>query len=407
MQVMPVSMLSSAKPTDAATSAGSTDDKLFEIDPPYLIRKALRLGTGGAAHTIRLAAFVILIGWLPLPLLVLAHDVAHGTSNFSAFATDAGAHARFLIAAPMFVVAEILCAQRLGLIARHFIRSGLVVTRERSRFDRMVASTRARLASVPASYTVVALAFALVLALAVVARPDEVPLWQRIDRSRHSPTPAGWWHVLVSLPLFAVLLLTWFWRLALWTRFLSATARLDLQIVPAHPDKAGGLAFVGYSLRAFSIVGAAILVVVAGRVANEVLHRGASLYDERYVIAASVAVVTALFIAPLFVFAPALLTAWRGGLFRYGALAADVGRQLEARWLHDERPPGSALASPDFSAAADLYQSVSNVYGMWIVPLELKSFVVLVASLLLPFVPVLLLSVPLSEVLSVIKSLLM
>src|SRR5262245_26603425 len=67
-----------------------------------------------AGKAVRLAAMAVLVGWLPLPLLVLMHDRAHGLYNLPAFAADFGVHARFLVAAPLFVLAEAVCARQLG-----------------------------------------------------------------------------------------------------------------------------------------------------------------------------------------------------------------------------------------------------------------------------------------------------
>ncbi len=52
---------------------------------------------------------------------------------------------------------------------------------------------------------------------------------------------AGWWHLLVSLPLLLILFFGWIWRLALWARFLFLMSRLNLRLIPAHPDNVGGL----------------------------------------------------------------------------------------------------------------------------------------------------------------------
>lgn len=48
-----------------------------------------------------------------------------------------------------------------------------------------------------------------------------------------------------------MLLLGWLWRILIWGLFLFRVSRLDLQLVPTHPDLVGGLQFVGESLRAF------------------------------------------------------------------------------------------------------------------------------------------------------------
>ncbi len=76
----------------------------------------------------------------------------------------------------------------------------------------------------------------------------------------------------MSQPLFMSLLLTWFWRLFLWARCMRRIARMDVRIVASHPDKAGGLGFLGQSLRGFPILAFAFGSAIAGTLANLVIH---------------------------------------------------------------------------------------------------------------------------------------
>jgi hypothetical protein len=66
--------------------------------------------------------------------------------------------------------------------------------------------------------------------------------------------------LLTWLPLVA--------RLALLFVLLGRIARLDLSIVPTHPDGAGGLGFVKDMPKAFSLLAFATSAVVASRLAT-------------------------------------------------------------------------------------------------------------------------------------------
>src|SRR2546423_5655803 len=132
---------------------------------------------------------------------------------------------------------------------------------------------------------------------------------------------AGWWHRFISVPLLLVLLLGWMWRLVLWTRFLFLVSRLRLQLIAAHPDRAGGLKFVGGSVEAFSAIAFCLSVIVAGAMANRVVHDGAPLLSFRYALLGFVASVVVAFVAPLTVFIGQLVYARRRGVLEYGAFA--------------------------------------------------------------------------------------
>jgi len=49
------------------------------------------------------------------------------------------------------------------------------------------------------------------------------------------------WYWMVCMTVFCFLLLRWLWRLGMWGFFLWRLSRLDLRLVPTHPDRAGGL----------------------------------------------------------------------------------------------------------------------------------------------------------------------
>jgi hypothetical protein len=260
-----------------------------------------------------------------------------------------------------------------------------------------------------AELAAVLLAYVVIGALMRYVPSAAIPVWHKSGGiGPLAFSAAGWWHVLVSLPLLLVLFFGWLWRLFLWGRFLWCMSRLDLRLIPAHPDHAAGLQFVGYSLRAFSLLGMAFGAIVAGRVANRVVHAGAPLTAYTPFIVALVVCVVLLFGGPLLVFTGKLFhTKWRG-TFEYGALATGEGGQFEHKWLkRPERIDASALEVPDFSATTDLYQVVANVYDMGIIPLDLRNILLLIVATLLPFVPVAFMAIPLEAILAHVAELLL
>jgi hypothetical protein len=218
---------------------------------------------------------------------------------------------------------------------------------------------------------------------------------------------AGWWHVLVSLPVLVALLLGWIWRYLLWAHLLWRISRFDLRLVATHPDRSAGLCFLGESLRAFSPVAMAVAIIAAGRSANIVLGGGALPAPNAIANAILLGGLVILFIAPLTIFAQNLFNVWHRAVFSYGALATRVGVAFENKWLRDRRGDSEAiLEKPDFSATTDLYSIVANVYALRFVPLDLNSAIAICIAVLLPFVPVVLLAFPMATIWSHIKSLL-
>jgi hypothetical protein len=382
------------------------DDALFEHAPPTGMQRWLGLVKPDNLQVRRRALLVVLVGWAPLILLAIAQSMWARTDVVTPLLWEVGVHARYLIAAPLLIVAEAACVPQLNAIVRHFIGSGIVAERDRGRFDEAVASTRRLLQSPAAEFAVIVLAYLVTFASVISHSLDQLPAWAQPLGGMYRYSLAGWWHMLVSVPLLLLLIFGWFWRLALWTRLLWLTSRLDLRLVASHPDHCAGLGFLGHSVRAFAIVALALAVIVAGRSAHLVLAGGALPTPNVYFNAGLLVTIMVLFVAPLAVFTPSLTQAWRRGTFEYGALGGQVGQAFERKWLGQQADRG-ALEKPDFSATTDLYSIVANVHAIRFVPVDLKDMIAIVAAMLAPFVPVVLLAFPVDVIWAQIKKLLL
>ena len=385
----------------------NVNDELFDGGPPLGWERSVGLVKPGRPLVARRALLAVLIGWLPLAVLTTAQLLISSDGSAKSFLSDFAVHARFLVAVPALIFAEAECIPRLGKIASHFAETGLVAGPDTARFQAVVSSTRRLLDSTIDEVVTVVLAYLVVLALALYASTDLLPAWHRREASGMGISLAGWWHALVSLPLLLVLLFGWLWRLVLWARFLVLVSRLDLRLIPGHPDRVGGLKFVSSSLRGFRLISLALGAMVAGSVANGELHRGKQLLDFKNLVIGLLVFLLILFAGPLTVFLKKLRETKRRGVFEYGALAAAVGTQFEAKWLQQTTIDGTSLEVPDFSATTDLYSVAANVYAMREVPFTLKDLIgPIVISAMIPFVPVALLAVPLKVIIQALAKLL-
>ena len=384
----------------------ATASDLFDGGPLRTVQRQLHLVERRHPHNVRRAALATVVAWVPIAVLTLVDGrfIVHGHAG--EFATDIGAHARFLVAVPLLILAEALWVPRISAIVRHFVEYGFIPDAERMRFDAAVASTVEWRDSVAAGVALVLLTYAIVIALARLVPESDVAFWIEGVGPGTLYSPAGWWHVLVSVPLLICLILGWVWRFALWTLLLLRLSHLDLNLLASHPDHAAGLMFVGYSVRAGTLFGTALGAIIAGFVANHALHDGMPLAAFKYHIGALVLVVLFLVAGPTTVFAGRLLAVWRRGVFEYGALADHVGLEFERRWFARSILPGaSPLEVPDFSATTDLYSIVGNVYAMQFAPVDWRSLFLLALATLLPFVPVVFAVAPLDEILKVLAGL--
>lgn len=211
----------------------------------------------------------------------------------------------------------------------------------------------------------------------------------------------AWWLVAISKPLYDLAVLQLLYRLALWWRFLGRTSRLDLRLSAAHPDGAGGLAFLNMLLPAFRLPVFALAASSAGALANAMLWTGASFVSFQYAIAVFVAVLVALTVGPLCFFRRQLRQAKQRAVLGCGAQAGRQLRTFEEKWLGANPPAaGETLREPDFSAVASFGSTVAAVHKMNLLPFQAKQLVPLVVAALLPFLPVAAMEISLKEILA-------
>src|SRR5687768_6139900 len=83
--------------------------------------------------------------------------------------------------------------------------------------------------------------------------------------------------MLVSAPIFQFIQLRWYFRFFLWFLLLFRVSRLNLHLVPIHPDRTGGLGFLGASPLAFAPVLIAQGTILAGLIASRIFFGGQTL----------------------------------------------------------------------------------------------------------------------------------
>jgi hypothetical protein len=371
---------------------------LFAGGPPQRLEAWLGLIREGKPRLARLALLAVLVGWAPLLLLTALHGDLVRTDISNAFLPDFGVHARFLVATPLLILAEALCVPRLSAVAREFLEAGLVHDADRPHYDLAVTSSQRLMRSRRVEIAVIALAYALVFASVRATPPDAVPGWHG-QLKPFAPILAGWWGLLVSLPLLLSLLLGWLWRICVWTRFLWLMNRLRLQLDPSHPDHAGGLRFVGLSLEGFLPVAFVVGVIAAGPVANQVVHHHVDPLQFKSVAFAAAGIVVFVCAGPLLVFIRRLIETHHQGMLEYTALAMHMGDRFRSRWMRPrQRLDQATVDMSDFTGTNASYSIAANAFSIQILPVELRSVGLLIVTTFLPFVPVWLLAVPFGAV---------
>jgi hypothetical protein len=76
--------------------------------------------------------------------------------------------------------------------------------------------------------------------------------WYATTESSHLHLTLAWyWYAFVSIPIFQFILLRWYLTFFIWFQFLWRVSKLNLRLIPTHPDRSAGIGFLGASSYAF------------------------------------------------------------------------------------------------------------------------------------------------------------
>ena len=362
--------------------------------------------SGDALELVRQRIIVIsLFAWLPLLALSALEGQLLGGRVAVPFLLDLEVHIKFLFVMPLLIAAELVVHERMRSVLKVFRERNLIPESDMLRFDAAVAAAFRLRNSVLAE--VLLIAFVYGVGILIVWRHYTVlaaATWYAIPSLEGSKLSlAGLWYGYVSIPFFQFLLLRWYFRLFIWIRFLWQVSRIELSLVPTHPDRAGGLGFLSNTVYAFTLLAVAHGALLAGLIANRIFYVGAALPEFKVEIAVLVIFLLCVVLGPLLVFAPQLAQTKRTGLREYGTLAERYVREFDAKWLRSAAPVDEPLVgSADLQSLADLANSFEVVRTMQIAPITRDALLRLVAATLAPVVPLALTMMPLEELLKLL-----
>lgn len=383
--------------------------------------KGFSLGTGGPLYQLfarlrllkepllfykRRIVAVSLLTWLPL--LVLA---ALGGTAFSgvkvAFIYDIDVHVRFLLVLSILIYAEVIAHDRMPVIVAQFLQCNIIAPKDKLRFEGIVASAMRFRDSVIAELVLIILVYTAGHWISTKYLSLGVSSWFTVSKNNITElTPAGRWYVFVSLPIFQFILLRWYFRVLVWYRFLWQVAGLPLQLNSLHPDRAGGLGFLAYSIYAFEPFLLAHSVLLSGMIFNRIWNTGAVIFDFQMEIFGILIFVLLVPLIPLLFFMIKMIKEKRIGTFNYSVIANHYVNDFRKKWIVPATKNATALlGSPDIQSLADLFNSFEVSNKMRVTPFGKNSVLVLVVLTALPLLPLILTIVPLEKIISQILGL--
>ncbi|WCT14466.1 hypothetical protein [Mucilaginibacter jinjuensis] len=355
------------------------------IDRPKFEAKTLR-------YKISMVVILAMMCWLPLALLSLFQL---GTSQFYLlFVRDIATHVRFLLAFPILLFARSTVNHSFNHAITFFYETKLVDKANSSQFERILDKLKKWKKLKIIDGLIILLIFFLFFTQGK-GQTNNASIYAPWYLLNNHITLAGWWYLILSLPIFQMLLYRWIYTIFLWIVFLRLISKIHLNLSSFHPDGVGGLGFLRYTQLSFFPIALAFSALTAGVTNNLIIFSGISISDYKIAIGTVIIFSIFLFIIPLLLLIPLLVKTKRKYFMEYSLQAWPIARkyedELDAFYQKNE-------GTPDSSWHVDLIGSFEKTQEMKISLVDKDIIFAFLAAIIFPFLPVVAQQIPLKQV---------
>lgn len=369
--------------------------------PAYRLMQRLGVVKGDGPSIVRRIVIFLALTWFPLLVLSFFEGIALGPTPEESFLLDYATYARFFIAFPMIIIAEIIIGPRLTIAGLHFVQSGLVRENDYPAFDSAVEKVIARREALLPELIILGIAIFGAWSMTAAFYAAQETSWHIIrTESGIRLSMAGVWYRLVAVPLLQFMFYRWIWRLIIWTGFLRDMSRLNLRLVVSHPDQAGGLGFLNMVQVTFGFLAFALSSILSGSAAFRIVFEGVKIDTFKMPFIAYLILINLIFLGPLLVFVPLLAKTRRQGLREFSSLAGVYNNSFAEKWIRGKAPEGEPLlGSSDIQSLADLGNSYQFARQMKVFPFSLQEIIKMSVIAAAPMLPLLPLVMPIADIL--------
>lgn len=326
------------------------------------------------------------ITWLPLLVLSAERATAWGNKVGIPLLSDPSVFARFFVALPLLVSADVVIG-RFTRDAVSTLNCSGIIGEEDLPWFRGVLERIARLrdSSIAELVLLVLACIPFYLLFADYEWSNNgVSTWH--GTTSQGLSPAGWWFTYISSPILRFFMLRWLWRYILWSYLLVKAHQLHLILVPSHPDRIGGLGFLLRSQQHFAIVATALSSVIAGQFANEILYFDQTFNGIRAPATVFVAIAVLTILGPLTCFSFKLFTARYEALRRNSRTGRQVAATFDLKWTRGVgAPPETMIGSQDPSSMIDYVSTCDVIRETRVIPINKGAITYVTVLAALPF----------------------
>lgn len=360
----------------------------------------------------KLAIVGVCLTWLPLAIITAIEGTLFSGSQMP-FLKDIAMHARLLIAFPMLIMIKTVIDDKVAIIIRYLTKALMSSEEQQLILSNALQKAKKLTSSAYTEYillfTVIAITTSFILGDVFSGFKSGTASWMAFTHDRKQVlSVAGYWAVIISIPLFQFFLLRWLWRYFVWVLLLFRLSKANLNLFATHADRAGGLGIIILAQRSFNLIFVAGSCVISGQFVAQLLELPDTFNSVRSVVFAYI-IISLIFInIPLLFFMEKLFKMKNDELLYHSYFAVTLSRKFESEWIavrFDEKRAGENEVNPsmvhDYSGIFDSLQKLRPV------PITLQDIVGMGITLFIPFVPILFIHFSVAELLQKIAGMLM
>jgi hypothetical protein len=348
-----------------------------------------RLGLVRGTDTVR---FGLALG-VGLWLVVVALSLVEGVTDRLFELSVIGGHVRLLLVIPLLFVCESWVAPLMTPFIATIASNGVVPPRATPALDTEVRRANRLANAWWPDVTCLLIAMTLAFTGSRLHNYGETVV---ADMPRTALAAEVYFRLGVTLCRF--LLFRWVFKIGLWSWLLWRVSRLDLCLMPGHPDRAGGLGSLEGVHERFTPLVAALSIIECASMAESISTGTLVVTAVHPWVTMLLLIDGALFISPLLVFTDKLWASRTLGLWLYMKLAGRYVTAFETKWIVGPGPTAAPLlGTPDIQSLADLNNAINVVKGMRWVTAGPRMLTMMLGAALVPFSPLLLFQYPVGE----------
>jgi len=352
----------------------------------YKFTSVFRGKSNSKKGRINTAVALAIICWVPVSILALIAGTLNDDSTTISFFEDFLFHIRYLFVVPFLILIEPMVNQSFVEYVKN--SDYLIPDDQQEKFNRLVN----RLDKLTNSYIPELLVLIVIYVLIFID-------WNSLSifnsgrnylsyKGTFELNPAGWYYILVSVPVLQLLIIRWVWRWIIWAYSAIMISKFKLQIDPLHADQMAGLAYINLSPLNFSFILIGLSTILAAAIGIDIIYHNAVLKTYLFPIVIYLCLLPTILYSPLLFFMPFLIKAKSWGIRQFGNLIRKHNIDYRAKWI-DGNPPKDdhLLGTMDNSSLADINGSYGPVQGLKLVPVDTKLLLLSFVLNLLPFIP--------------------